>query len=107
MRTIPEIIHKAFSFRLAFLALKFYPFQVSISLVLHGGSGIHQKNVWIAIQHGMAKINVTTEIRQSYETVIPEGGNISRSKSTQYSRTRWVLEEWLGLAGIQKGVLER
>jgi ketose-bisphosphate aldolase len=76
-----------------------------IPLVLHGGSGIRQENVRLAMQHGIAKINVGTEIRQAYEVALKEGGSISRAQAAVYERTRWVLDEWLGLAGIQKAVV--
>jgi ketose-bisphosphate aldolase len=78
-----------------------------IPLVLHGGSGIRHENVRLAMRHGIAKINVGTEIRQSYEMALKEGGSISRAQDAVYARTRWVLEEWLGLAGIRKSVVEQ
>ena len=58
------------------------------------------------MQHGIAKINVGTEIRQSYEAAQKEGNSISMAQDAVYARTRWVLEEWLGMAGIQKAVVE-
>jgi len=87
--------------------LKELKIAAGIPLVLHGGSGIRQENVRLAMQHGIAKINVATEIRQSYEMALREGGSISRAQDAVYARTRWVLEEWLGLAGIQKAVVEQ
>jgi len=87
--------------------LKELKIAAGIPLVLHGGSGIRQENVRLAIQHGIAKINIATEIRQSYETAIKEGGSISRAQDAVYTHTRWVLEKWLGLGGIQKVVVEQ
>jgi len=87
--------------------LKELKIAAGIPLVLHGGSGIRQENVRLAMQHGIAKINVGTEIRQSYEMAYKEGGSISRAQDAVYTRTRWILEEWLGLAGIQKAVVEQ
>ena len=78
-----------------------------IPLVLHGGSGIRQENVRLAMKDGIAKINVGTEIRQSYEVTLKEGGSISKAQDAVYSRTRWVLEKWLGVAGIQKAVVQQ
>ena len=43
-----------------------------IPLVLHGGSGIKQEDVLGAGKCGIAKINVGTEIRQSYEAALKE-----------------------------------
>lgn len=73
-----------------------------IPLVLHGGSGIRQEHVRLAMKQGIAKINVGTEIRQAYEQALKEGGIISMAQQAVYARTRWVLEEWLGLAGTRK-----
>ena len=78
-----------------------------IPLVLHGGSGIGQQNVRLAMKHGISKINVGTEIRQAYEVAFKEGSSISRTQQAVYDRTRWVLEEWLGLAGTRKTVVEQ
>ncbi len=39
---------------------------IGIPLVLHGGSGIRQKYILEAVEHGIAKINVGTTIRQAY-----------------------------------------
>ena len=36
--------------------------EVSIPLVLHGGSGTPEKNVQEAIKHGIAKVNICTEL---------------------------------------------
>ena len=77
-----------------------------IPLVLHGGSGIQQEHVRLAIKNGIAKINVGTEIRQSYEQALKEGAGISKAQEAVYARTRWVLEDWLGLAGYQKTLVE-
>jgi ketose-bisphosphate aldolase len=87
--------------------LKELKIAAGIPLVLHGGSGIGQENVRLAMQNRIAKINVATEIRQSYEMAFREGGSISKAQEAVYARTRWVLEEWLGMAGIQKAVVEQ
>jgi len=77
-----------------------------IPLVLHGGSGIGQRNVRLAMQHGISKINVATEIRQVYEVALREGKSAPLAQQAVYARTRWVLEEWLGLAGHKDELLE-
>ena len=78
-----------------------------IPLVLHGGSGIGQQNVRLAMQHGISKINVATEIRQVYEAALREAKGAPLAQQAVYARTRWVLEEWLGLAGNQDELLEK
>jgi fructose-bisphosphate aldolase class II len=75
-----------------------------IPLVLHGGSGINQENVLAAMKQGIAKINVATEIRQSYEIALKEGGSIAQAQDAVYERTLWVLREFLKIDGIRKVV---
>jgi ketose-bisphosphate aldolase len=45
---------------------------VGIPLVLHGGTGIRKEYILKAIQHGIAKVNVATAIRQPYEKAVQE-----------------------------------
>jgi ketose-bisphosphate aldolase len=72
---------------------------LGIPLVLHGGSGIQQDNVRAGMQRGIAKINVGTEIRQPYEVALRESGDVARAQLAVYERTKWVLSEFLGVAG--------
>jgi len=72
-------------------------------MVLHGGSGIKQQYILNAIENGISKINVGTEIRQSYELAIEEkGGDIEYARHQVYQRTRWVISEFLKTSGSQK-----
>lgn len=65
-------------------------------LVLHGGSGIKQDYILRAVQNGIAKINVATEIRQPYEFALEEKpGNVAYAQEKVYDRTRWVIREFL------------
>ena len=52
-----------------------------IPLVLHGGSGIQQDNVRAGMKHGIAKINVGTEIRQPYEVAMQAGGSVLKAQA--------------------------
>jgi fructose-bisphosphate aldolase, class II len=70
-----------------------------IPLVLHGGSGIQQSYVLEAIKHGIAKINIATEIRQPYEKTLRETGSLEKAQQTAYDRTVWVLRDHLGITG--------
>ena len=45
---------------------------VGIPLVLHGGTGISKDYIIKSIQHGIAKVNVATAIRQPYEKAVGE-----------------------------------
>lgn len=67
-----------------------------LPLVLHGGSGIRQNYILDAMQNGIAKINVATEIRQPYEFALEERpGDIAYAQQKVYERTRWVIHEFL------------
>ena len=69
-------------------------------LVLHGGSGIEQDYILRAIENGIAKINVGTEIRQPYEFALEEKpGDIAYAQQKVYDRTRWVINEFLRTTG--------
>jgi ketose-bisphosphate aldolase len=70
-----------------------------IPLVLHGGSGIKQEYILRAVQNGIAKINVATEIRQPYEAALEEkAGDIENAREKVYLRTRWVLRDFLKIS---------
>ena len=65
-------------------------------LVLHGGAGIKQDYILRAIENGIAKITVATEIRQPYEFALEERpGDIAYAQQKVYERTRWVIHEFL------------
>lgn len=70
-----------------------------LPLVLHGGSGIRQNYILDAMQNGIAKINVATEIRQPYEFALEERpGDIAYAQQKVYERTRWVIHEFLRIS---------
>ncbi len=73
-----------------------------IPLVLHGGSGIQQSYVLEAIKHGVAKINIATEIRQPYEKTLRETGSLEKAQQTVYERTVWVLRDHLRITGTTR-----
>lgn len=73
-----------------------------IPLVLHGGSGIRREDVLAAVRHGIAKINVGTEIRQPYEQAMRETGDVAAAQEAVYRRTAWVLGEHLAVAGQRR-----
>jgi len=92
--------------RLNLARLKQLNRAAGIPLVLHGGSGIKQDNLRLAMKLGIAKINIGTEIRQPYEASLKETGSITRAQEAVYERTRWVLQEFMGIAGIKKVIVE-
>ena len=65
-------------------------------LVLHGGSGVRHEFILGAFQAGIAKMNVGTEIRQTYEAALAERpGDIEYAREKLYWRTRKYISEYL------------
>lgn len=52
-----------------------------IPLVLHGGSGIQQSYIDKAIENGIAKINIGTDIRQPYERTLTATGDVKEAQA--------------------------
>lgn len=73
-----------------------------VPLVLHGGSGVRQEYLLAAIKKGIAKVNIGTEIRQAYETVLRESGRMASAQRAVYERTCWLIRDYFGLAGARK-----
>lgn len=62
---------------------------VNIPLVLHGGSGVNNACLRSAIEAGIAKINVGTELRQTYERSLTESsGDVVAAREAVYQKTR-------------------
>lgn len=60
-----------------------------IPLVLHGGSGVRHEYILNAFKAGIAKMNVGTEMRQTYEAALNEKtGDIAYAQEKLYWRTR-------------------
>jgi ketose-bisphosphate aldolase len=73
-----------------------------IPFVLHGGSGVKRDFLLAAIKKGIAKVNVGTEIRQAYETVLRDSGDLAAAQDAVYDRTGWLLRDYFNLAGTRK-----
>lgn len=65
-----------------------------VPLVLHGGSGIAKDSIHAAIKHGIAKINIATDIRQPYEQAISEGKNTQEAAEKIYEKTYYMLRDF-------------
>jgi ketose-bisphosphate aldolase len=76
-----------------------------IPLVLHGGSGIKQEYLLGAIKHGIAKVNIGTEIRQPYESTLRTTGSVTAAQDAVYERTTWVIRDYFGIAGTAKRLM--
>jgi fructose-bisphosphate aldolase class II len=77
-----------------------------VPLVLHGGSGVRQEYLLAAIKRGITKVNVGTEIRQSYEPALAESGRVDAAQDAVYERTCWLLRDYFGLAGTRGLIVE-
>ena len=73
-----------------------------IPLVLHGGSGIQQQNVRLAMKHGISKINVGTEIRQAYEGALRKGIAFPRRRTPCIPVPAGYWKNGWGWPGIRK-----
>ncbi len=78
-----------------------------IPLVLHGGSGIQKKYVLEAIQNGITKINVGTEIRQAYEQGWKESGSVTGAEKALRERVRELIEEYYEIRGSALRLAEK
>lgn len=70
-----------------------------IPLVLHGGSGIKRDYLLAAVQRGITKVNVATEIRQAYEATLRQTRQITAAQQAVYERTVWLLRDYFALTG--------
>jgi fructose-bisphosphate aldolase class II len=86
--------------------LKLLHQATGIPLVLHGGSGVKQEYLLAAIKKGIAKVNVGTEIRQSYEATWRESEDVTAAQDAVYERTRWLIRDYFGLNGTRKMVTD-
>jgi len=73
-------------------------------LVLHGGSGIRQEYILDAIQNGVAKINIATDIRQPYEAALSGGRDVECAREQVYIKARWVIRDFLKASGNRRFV---
>jgi ketose-bisphosphate aldolase len=70
---------------------------LGIPLVLHGGSGINQSFISRGIAAGITKINIGTEIRQTYEQAIRDYSDIIRAQNAVYDKTSALITDFLDI----------
>jgi fructose-bisphosphate aldolase class II len=73
-----------------------------IPLVLHGGSGVKREHLLAAIQKGIAKVNIGTEIRQAYESALMVSESVAAAQDAVYERTCWLIRDYFSLAGTRR-----
>ncbi len=76
-----------------------------LPLVLHGGSGVQRDDVLAAIEVGIAKINIATEVRQAFEEGLRVSGGLEGGKSAVYERATWLIRDYYGLTGSRRRIL--
>ena len=76
-----------------------------IPLVLHGGSGIRREDMLASMKKGIAKVNVGTELRQSYEQALKDKGTVVAAQDAVYANTVSLIKNWFGLTGIRAKIL--
>ena len=69
-----------------------------LPLVLHGGSGIPEEYVREAVNRGIAKINIGTELRQAYLSGSREQEDILGGQEAVYRETRRLVNERLKMS---------
>ena len=77
-----------------------------VPLVLHGGSGIPREYVLASFKKGITKINIGTEIRQTYEATLRSSGKVSAAQDAVYERTKWLIGDYFGLKNLRKKVAQ-
>jgi len=73
-----------------------------IPLVLHGGSGIQQAYVLDAIKRGIAKVNIGTDTRQTYEQAMRETNDVEKARAAAYDRTRDLIRNYYHTNGNRR-----
>jgi len=67
-----------------------------LPLVLHGGSGVRREYILDAVRAGITKINVGTEMRQTYETALKErDGCVEYAQERLYERAVGYIRDYL------------
>lgn len=70
-----------------------------VPLVLHGGSGVQRDYLLRAIQNGIAKINIGTEIRQAYERALAAGKGEPAAQDAVAAKVEELITDVYGIAG--------
>jgi fructose-bisphosphate aldolase, class II len=73
-----------------------------IPLVLHGGSGITGEYIKKAAKNGITKVNVGTEIRQAYESVLDNTGSVLRAQDAVYNHVSEMIGSYFCTKGRRK-----
>ena len=70
-----------------------------IPLVLHGGSGIKREYLLQAIENGLTKINIGTDIRQAYERTLRETDNTVKAQEEVSKHIKYLIVDYYNIEG--------
>jgi ketose-bisphosphate aldolase len=73
-----------------------------IPLVLHGGSGINRDNILEAVQNGLSKLNIGTDLRHSYERSLRETNSVEKAQEAVSKKMDYLIVEYYGIAGSKE-----
>lgn len=73
-----------------------------IPLVLHGGSGINRENILEAVQNGLSKLNIGTDLRHAYERSMRETDSVERAQEAVSQKMEYLIVEYYGIAGSKE-----
>lgn len=76
--------------------------ETGVPLVLHGGSGIKKQSIIESIRNGIAKINIGTTIRQSYESGLDH--SVTRAQQQVYDSVVMLVKDELQIYGTINSV---
>jgi ketose-bisphosphate aldolase len=76
---------------------------IDVPLVLHGGTGISKEYLMQSFQHGIAKINIATAIRQPYEKLMNQ--SISAAQNAVYDEMIDIINNQIEIAGSANKIL--
>jgi fructose/tagatose bisphosphate aldolase len=71
----------------------------NIPLVLHGGSGILREYVLRAVGEGITKINIGTQIRQTYERALLASESVSTAQEAVAAEVASMSRDYFGIEG--------
>lgn len=72
-----------------------------VPLVLHGGSGVETEMLHRAIEAGIAKVNVGTELRQAYQRALERTGSVEKAQQAVYDCTKELLKNHFQISGLK------
>jgi ketose-bisphosphate aldolase len=73
-----------------------------IPLVLHGGSGINRNNIMEAVQNGLSKLNIGTDLRHAYERSMREHSDVEKAQEAVSAKMEQLIVDYYGIGGSRE-----